>query len=82
MDKDWKLVYTCNTELEAHHLKGNLIGAEIDCEILSQVDSTRQFTLGELAIVKLYVREEDFEDARKIIEDIVNNDANINDFES
>jgi len=82
MENGWELVYTCNTELEAHHLKGNLEGAEIECEILSQVDSTRQFTIGELAIVKLYVREEDYEDARKIIEDIVDNDVNINDLES
>ena len=70
---DWKLIYTCSTELEAHHIKNNLEGAEIPCQILSQVDSTRMFTLGELAIVKLFVPEENYNDAKEILKDIQSN---------
>ena len=67
---NWKLVYTCSTDIEAHHIKNNLEGADIPCQILSQVDSTRMFNLGELAIVKLFVPENSFDDAKAIIDDI------------
>lgn len=70
---NWKLVYTCSTDIEAHHIKNNLEGAEIPCQILSQVDSTRMFNVGELAIVKLFVPEEFIEDAKIIISDIQDN---------
>lgn len=70
---NWKLVYTCSTDIEAHHIKNNLEGAEIPCQILSQVDSTRMFNVGELAIVKLFVPEEFIDDAKIIISDIQDN---------
>jgi hypothetical protein len=73
---NWKLVYTTSTDLEAHHIRANLQGAEIPCEILSQVDTTRMFTIGELAVVKLFVPEEHFEFALEIINDIMKNDVN------
>ncbi len=69
----WKLVYTTSTDFEAHHIKANLQGAEIPCEILSQVDTTRMFNMGELAIVKLFVPEDKYDDALEIIEYIMKN---------
>lgn len=70
MKKEWKLLHTCSTDIDASHIKSNLEGAGIECEILSQVDSTRMFNIGELAIVKLYVKEEDYQDAKLILNDI------------
>lgn len=80
MENGWKLLYTCSTEIEATHIKSNLMGADIECEILSQVDSSRMFNLGELAIVKIYVREEKFDDAESILKDILN--SNITDYDA
>lgn len=70
----WELAYTCNTDIEAHHIKANLSGAGIACEILSQVDTTRMFTMGELAIVKLFVPADKLETAKEIIEAIINSE--------
>ncbi|MDC1069027.1 DUF2007 domain-containing protein [Candidatus Kapabacteria bacterium] len=72
-DINWILVYTTNTMLEANMLKANLSGANIPCEILSQVDTTRMFSVGELAIVKLFVPSDNKEEATLIINDIINN---------
>ena len=51
----WLLVWTTNTLLDAEMFKANLESADIPVHILSQVDSMRQFTVGELAVVKIYV---------------------------
>jgi hypothetical protein len=48
-------------------LRANLEGAEIPVHLLSQVDTTRNFTVGGLAIVKLYVPERFAQDAIAII---------------
>jgi len=61
------LVYTTNTEIEGQMLRANLEGAEIPVHLLSQVDTTRNFTVGGLAIVKLYVPERFAQDAIAII---------------
>ena len=69
-EKDWLHVYTTNTEIDAELISQNLEMNEIPTQILSQVDSTRQFTVGELAIVKIFVLREDFEKAQLIIKKI------------
>lgn len=69
----WSLVYTTNTQLEAEMFKANLSGAGIPCEILSQVDTTRMFSVGELAIVKIFVPTEHEKESLDIINDILNN---------
>ena len=66
----WILVWTTNTLLDAEMFKANLESADIPVHILSQVDSMRQFTVGELAIVKIYVPSIYETDARAIIEAI------------
>lgn len=76
-EKDWLHVYTTNTEIDAELIKQNLEMNEIPTQILSQVDSTRQFTVGELAIVKIYVLREDFEKAHKIIKQIDNGEFSL-----
>jgi hypothetical protein len=66
----WALVYTTNTTFEAEMFKANLESAGIPTQILSQVDTTRMFTVGELAIVKIYVLSPYVADAMQIIEAI------------
>jgi hypothetical protein len=66
-DYPWVRVYTTNTELDAEMFKANLESADIPTRILSQIDSTRMFTVGALALVKIYVRSRDVADAVEII---------------
>ncbi len=66
----WVLVYTTNTMMEAVTLKAYLEGADIPVHIHSQIDTTRQFTVGALAIVKIYVRSSDFDEASAIVRDM------------
>ena len=73
----WLLIYTTNTLIDAEMFKANLESADIPVHILSQIDSTRQLTLGDLAIVKIFVPSIYESDAKAIIEQIesgVNND--------
>ena len=66
-DENWVVVYTTSTEFDAHLIKGMLDSNDIPARVLSQVDTTRQFTLGNLAIVKIYVLKSDYEKAKKLI---------------
>lgn len=66
----WAKVYTTNTLLDAEMFKQNLESAGIPTHILSQVDSTRNFTLGDLAIVKIFVKEPYYKHALEIIKEI------------
>ncbi len=75
---NWKLVYTTNLPMDAEHYKANLEGADIPVQILSQFDTSRMITIGDFAIVKIFVPEEYYEDALQIIEDI-NREQNDND---
>jgi hypothetical protein len=67
-NEEWSLVYTTSDEIDALLIKGMLENVEIKAQILSQIDTTRQFTVGELAIAKIYVLESDFETAKGLIE--------------
>ncbi len=67
---NWKLVYTTNLPMDAEHYKANLEGADIPVQILSQFDTSRMITIGDFAVVKIFVPEEYYDDAKKIIDDI------------
>ena len=71
---DWELVYTTNREIVAEMYKANLEGAGIPVSILSQVDSTRMLTVGNLAIVKIYVPKQFLNTAKEII-NAINTDS-------
>lgn len=73
-DDNWVVVYTTSTEFDAHLIKGMLDSNDITARVLSQVDTTRQFTLGNLAIVKIYVQKSDYEMAKKLIVENENKD--------
>jgi hypothetical protein len=49
-------------------LKSNLESGGIPTQIVSQIDTTRMFTLGNLAIVKVYVPHPYYSDAKAIID--------------
>ncbi len=68
--ENWKLVYTTNMPMDAEHYKANLEGANIPVQILSQFDSSRMITVGDFAVVKIFVPEEYYDDAKQIIDDI------------
>ncbi|MCX7736582.1 MAG: DUF2007 domain-containing protein [Candidatus Kapabacteria bacterium] len=72
----WVLVYTTNTLIDAEMFRANLEGADIPVQVLSQVDSTRMFSVGELAIVKIFVQSPYYEQAKEIINHIESNEYN------
>lgn len=69
-NNDWVEVYSTSTDYEAYLIKGRLESEGIEARILSQVDTTRQFTLGNLAIVRIYVRNSDLATAKQIIDEV------------
>lgn len=66
----WTLVYTTNTLLDAEMIKANLESAGTPVVILSQADSTRMFTVGGLAVVKVYAPEPFAKQSAEIIRHI------------
>jgi len=69
--RDWIAVYSTDYIYKAEMIKSNLAGAEIEAIILSQKDQSIPVN-GSLSIIKLMVKKEDAEDAKKLIEDINN----------
>lgn len=74
--QNWKMVYTTNMQLDAEHYKANLEGAGIPVQILSQFDTSRMITIGDFAVVKIFVPDEYYDDAIAIINDINNSTDN------
>lgn len=64
---EWEIVRTVNTVVEAELIAGRLRSYGIPAIVLSQVDSTRNFTVGELAIAKIFVPQFAFEEATNIL---------------
>lgn len=67
-NQDWVLAYTTSDEIEALLIKGMLENVEIAAQVLSQIDTTRQFNVGGLAIAKIYFLREDYETAKELID--------------
>lgn len=63
-------------QLDAEHYKANLEGAGIPVQILSQFDTSRMITIGDFAVVKIFVPDEYYDDAIAIINDINNSTDN------
>jgi hypothetical protein len=66
-DIQWEIVRTVSTEIEATLIAGRLRASGVPAFVLSQVDSTRQFTVGALAVAKIYVPGQMLEEAREIL---------------
>lgn len=63
----WAVVRIVSTVIEAELMAGRLRNEGIPAIVLSQVDSTRNLTVGGLAIAKVYVRGVDFGEADRIL---------------
>jgi len=70
LQSEWLHIYTTSTEIDARMIESFLVGAGIPTHVLLQIDTTRQFTIGGLAVVKIFVRSSDAEEALIIIRDI------------
>ncbi|GBD07699.1 hypothetical protein HRbin21_01530 [bacterium HR21] len=64
----WEVVAELSTEWEAELLCGRLRHHGIPAHVLSQRDTTRMFTVGALAVVKLFVPAAYAELARRVLE--------------
>ena len=63
----WAIVKVVNTAIEAELMAGRLRSLGIPAIVLSQVDTTRNFTVGELAIAKVFVPTKYFTQAEQIL---------------
>jgi hypothetical protein len=68
--EDWVPIYSTDVIYEAEMIKANLSGADIESIILSQKDKSFP-AAGDLSVIKLLVKKEDVDDAKKIIADII-----------
>ena len=55
LDSSWSIIRTYSNEFEARLVAGRLIAHGVPACLLSQVDSTRNFTVGALAVAKVFV---------------------------
>jgi hypothetical protein len=65
---EWAIVRTVSTEIEARLLAGRLEANGIPACVLSQVDRTRNFTVGDLAVAKLFVPAPLLDEARALLD--------------
>jgi hypothetical protein len=68
-DYTWEVIYTTNTEIDALMCRDRLLMAGIPANILSQLDTSRMLTVGELAIIKVLVPKSLMISAKKILAD-------------
>ncbi|MFA7287949.1 MAG: DUF2007 domain-containing protein [Melioribacteraceae bacterium] len=67
---DWVIAFTSMDPIEVDMLKANLEGADIECLILSQKDSSYNISNSNFSLVKLLVKKSDAKTAAEIINDI------------
>ncbi len=63
----WTIIRTVTTDWEARLIAGRLRAHDIPAVVLSQVDTTRNFTVGGLAVVKVFVPDVFFADAQLLL---------------
>lgn len=71
IDHDWVVVYTSDQLYDVQMMKDALESAEIEATILSQKDSSFPVT-GNLAVIKLLVKNEDASSALNFIKELEN----------
>lgn len=64
----WVCVHTTSTELDANLISSYLESNQIEVQILSKQDSAIRLSVGDLAVVYIYVQEEDLQKAAEAIE--------------
>lgn len=78
---DWKLVYQTSTDVDAQMVKNYLLDKEIECQILSKRDSAYNLNVGEMALVYLYVPNNQFDAAQNAINEWENGTIELDDDE-
>ena len=68
-ERDWVLIYSAFSEIDANMLKENLESAEIAVSILSQKDSSFPVP-GDLSPIKLFVKKADVQEALEFIQEV------------
>lgn len=68
----WEVLYTTNDMIEAELIKANFDSINMPVEILSQQDSMRMFTVGDLSIIKLMIPKEFSVEAKSLLNDLLN----------
>lgn len=63
----WKLVAEASDEFSAELIKGHLVSDGIEVSMISQLDSAKLLTIGEQAIVKIYVPLADTDRAKELL---------------
>lgn len=56
------------SEIEARLIAGRLLADGVPAVVLSQVDTTRNFTVGALAVAKVFVPRDRLEEARMLLD--------------
>lgn len=67
-DESWTIIRTVGTVFEAELIAGRLRSFGIPAVVLSQIDSTRNFTVGALAVAKVFVPERTLAEAEEIMQ--------------
>lgn len=70
MQQQWEVCYTTNTDINARLIAGHLQAQGIPAQVLSQVDTMRAFTVGDLAIAKVLVPQEYYTQAIECLIDM------------
>ena len=65
---EWTIIRTVSTDIEARILAGRLRAEGIPAFVLSQVDTSRGFTVGALAVAKVFVPEHLLDEAEQILQ--------------
>jgi hypothetical protein len=76
----WTIVRTVSTVIEAELMAGRLRNEGFPAIVLSQVDSTRNLTVGGLAIAHVYVRGIDHSEADRILSSDADPDFDTDDY--
>jgi hypothetical protein len=67
LEPHWSVLRTFSTEFEARLVAGRLLAHGVPACVLSQVDSTRNFTVGALAVAKVFVPDAVREEAESVL---------------
>ena len=66
-DQRWSIIRTFSREFEARLVAGRLIANGVPACVLSQVDSTRNLTVGALAVAKVFVPDSLRDEAEEVL---------------
>lgn len=72
---DWRLLYTVASLIEGEMIKANIESAEIPVFLFSKQDSAYRLSVNDFSNVEIYVPKEYLNEAKIILNDILNNES-------